>query len=279
MEKFPRFERKNLGVEEQIRGLKKSLIDICIKLKASFEIGYDAFVSDDTGGRIPTLFLREIYKQVKGESPKTLFIASGSGYIPKTETEKKQLTEYIERGIGKSKKVLLITQYVHSGDTVNFLAEQLKNHGVEVTDLTTMYLNPMSDISEDINVFGGRFDPELHWISEDHTLISDITKSKQYNPEPMRLDKALEDGERDKRGLIYSSHNEFNTFANINNNGDRDDTISKLAEAEIKLKEKEYSSGLTVEDKVAIQNNINYVRSLIKTVATEIVAEVWPEKM
>jgi hypothetical protein len=69
MESGPNFEGddiiplpdfKGRGESEQIilLSLKDNFLGLCQKMKTEIESGkYDAIISDDTGGRIPTLFM------------------------------------------------------------------------------------------------------------------------------------------------------------------------------------------------------------------------------
>jgi hypothetical protein len=116
MESLPKFKERGESELEKVKGLKESIIHLCREMKENIERGYDALVSDDTGGRIPTLILRAICQQVHNNPDlKTVFIASGTHYKPKNPKENKLLDEYIKKGIGNSKRVLLITQHIQHG--------------------------------------------------------------------------------------------------------------------------------------------------------------------
>lgn len=169
MESFPNFKERGENEQEMLEGLKKSFISLCEQMKGYIESGeYDALVSDDTGGRIPTLFFMEVLKLVKPEHNfKTLFLASGKNYKPRNEDEQKRLEEYLKRGLGDSKKIFLITQYIHSGHTIARIINDLRNNGIEHIDITSIYSNVSSG--------------EIISLTKcDHLFLDDIRDRRQF---------------------------------------------------------------------------------------------------
>lgn len=281
MESYPKFEGRGESDQEMIDDLKKGFVNLCEKLKEQIESGeYDAIVSDDAGGRIPTLLFREIFRLVNPEhSVKTLFVASGQFHLPKNKHDEETLTSYLKKGIGDSKKVLLVTQYIHTGKSLNRLVGFLRKINVDKVDVSTIGIDKesfsvkgaSSTLGCDGFFVGG--DHENPFIfREKHNVLSGISKTKKYDPMPIRLDKAIESGER-KRTEFMTIEEQDELFCI-----DEEDTFS-----EISLKQKGWtkvfkeldSVPLSEEEKSAIQENINKTRIHIKELAKSIVTEVW----
>ena len=281
MESLPRFAERGEAEQEMIEGLKKSFVVLCEKMKAHIENGaYDALVSDDTGGRIPTLIFREIFKLVNPKRKfQTLFVASGSNYYPKTTDEEKKLADYLKAGIGDSKSVLLVTQYIHSGGTLERLVAELKNTGVENIDVSTI---DATGGKEEIlanqfmcdNVYIGSLkDKRQFGFSENHNVLSGISKSREYSPIPMRLDDAIENKDIKRHKILaQKEHDELLGY-------DRDDDWEvrnkKIDDSWKNEVPKLDAIPLSDEEEAEIQQNINKTRVHIKKLAEEIVQEVW----
>lgn len=275
MESFPRFNREHLDAKEKIRSLKKPFVEIFRKLEEKIlETGFDGIVSDDTGARIPTLIFREVYKKITAEHPVTVFVATGQSYYPKTEAEKESLQDYLKVGLKDSEYIALVTQYIHSGDTVARLVDQLHQLGykVSVVALDALTRNGLIDAGMDLTA-SRSFSDAQHSMAERHMLVSDITKRKSYSPVPMRLDTAIETGEIKKSDIVYrEEYNEFTGFKPEAFPSSKEVTdFMDVHHDSIAALDKE---PLSPEEKQTIQQNINYTRGLCIEVADEIVAEL-----
>ena len=89
MEKFEQSkqERRESAKEfhfQEIMEIEPAMISLVSQLKKKIEKGeYDTLISDDVGGRIPTLILRKIIKELNPDQKlETYFIASGKTYFP-----------------------------------------------------------------------------------------------------------------------------------------------------------------------------------------------------
>lgn len=276
MESFPKFKERGQEGLEMLQGLKKSFVHLCEQMKKNLELGYDALVSDDTGGRIPTLIFREICRQVHNNPDlKTLFVASGIHYKPKTSEENKQLDDYLKKGIGESARVLLVTQHIQLGNTINHLIEHLQTAGAYLVDVATIdnYQGELSNTSNPGSLYvGGILDKRQLEFTENNNILSGISKKRKYDPRPMRLDTAIETGEQNRS--TYISTDEYNKLAEIESHDGfyeqrkkREDMLNKLPELD--------RTPLSGEEKKQIQDNINNTRSMIKQIASEVVEEVW----
>ncbi len=261
-----------------VEGMKMSVVSLCEQMKTKFETGaYDAIVSDDTGGRIPTLLLSKIYKEVSDKEFPTLFVATGKGYWPKDQNQEKLLSDYLERGVGGSKKVLVVTQYLRTGETIDHLIAALKQTGVTEVEIAALEDSPMNfENSEADNIYvGGHLDRRQRDFVENHTLLSGISKSKQYSPVPKRLDTALDDDDTNRGKLM--TFQEFRDFAGIGPY-DSIEEMRRKEDAAWPAYATLNATPLSPEEKQQIQKNINRTRETINKLAVEIVEEIWPNK-
>ena len=276
MESLPKFKERGESELEKVKGLKESIIHLCREMKENIERGYDALVSDDTGGRIPTLILRAVCQQVHNNPDlKTVFIASGSHYKPKNPEENRLLDEYIESGIGNSKRVLLITQHIQHGGTINHLIEHINSAGATLVDVATVdnfegqLLNPK--VGGNLYV-GGILNKDQIGFTENNNMASGISKRGEYDPRPIRLDTALNNG--DQKRSTYLSFDEYDEFAGIEKYDGFYEKRDKREKAAQRLEELD-SVPLSENEKRDIQENINRTRIAIRQLASEIVQEVW----
>ncbi len=276
METFPKFEERGNAEQEVLQGLKESFIELCRQMKEQIETGvYDALVSDDSGGRIPTLLFRSILKLVKPEHNfKTLFVASGQFHRPKNLEDEEKLLKYLRTGLGNAKNVLLITQYIHSGKTIKELNSFIRRLGVRTIDVSTINTDEINCSTVDCdNLFvGGVYNRTQLGFNENHNVLSGISKRKKYDPRPMRLDKVIEGGEKERSSFL--SFNEQDEVLDIGEY----DSLSEIKEKQDRAADvfnKIDSIPLSEEEKRAIQQNINKTREHIKKLAEEIVYEVW----
>jgi hypoxanthine phosphoribosyltransferase len=282
MERFPKFKERGLEGQEMVRGLEKSFIALCLEMKEKIDSGaYDALVSDETGGRIPTLIFKEIFKKVNPDKEfKTLFVASGKRYHPKSPAEEKAMRDYLKKGLDESKTILLVTQYIHSGKSINRLAEELKSIGVENIDVSTIDINKMeaeegSPVIRNLYI-GGIKDKRQFDLTENSNVSSGISKKKLFNPQPMRLDKALDQGERSRLEYMNISK-EDDKFFGIEPYDGFYERREKRRDADVKFDELD-STPLSDEEKRQIQENINNTRQVIKEVSDKVFTEVWGNK-
>lgn len=172
---------------------------------------YNLVMGDDASGRIPTLviggLMKEIYSEDKVKSPEILFLA-GQGLA--TEGEKKELDNYLQKIIKEKKinpektKVLIVTEYMHTGGNVAYLFGGLTRAGLscDVATLSTylsaksIYKNrpSLKDVKMYIGEEGGRL---RFWgerqISGVIKKDSGIFTAKTKFDNPIRLKQAREE--------------------------------------------------------------------------------------
>jgi hypoxanthine phosphoribosyltransferase len=139
-------ERKyNFELMEKIEPAMTSLVE---QLKSGIEVGeYSALLGDDTKGRLPTLVLSKIFRKegppdLDGK-PKTFFLAAGRqfAYMVGHDSVKKHL-ESMDFG---NKKLLIVTDFIDSGDTLKGIAYELNRAGVHKFDFAALYAGDLAD--------------------------------------------------------------------------------------------------------------------------------------
>src|SRR3989338_5206259 len=125
-----KINQREYNFEEEMEQLEVSMISLVLQLKdAIVEGDYSSFLSDDTGGRMPTLILK---------------------YITKKNKEVKNFIKKINFG---DKKILIITQFIDSGNTLKSIGAILKDEGTNIKndfDFASLdiELNPDIDLNE-----------------------------------------------------------------------------------------------------------------------------------
>ena len=128
-----KINQREYNFEEEMEQLEVSMISLVLQLKdAIVEGDYSSFLSDDTGGRMPTLVLKYIsdivFEKLKKESNKNkekvkaFFLAAGRDLPePNKEYQSKKYQEvinYLKKMNFGDRKILIITQFIDSGNTL-----------------------------------------------------------------------------------------------------------------------------------------------------------------
>lgn len=115
---------KEVKISGTIAELEQPLRTIIEKIKPKIEAGeYGLFIGDDVSGRVPTIILGKIinaiYEARGFEKSKIIFIPGKLS--SKTSTEEK-LDKYLAKlGFDRKKKILIITDTVYTGKSLNTL--------------------------------------------------------------------------------------------------------------------------------------------------------------
>ena len=118
---------------------------------------YDLIVGDDASGRIPTLILRNVIKEIyhdKGfQIPYTAFVA-GSRFIhePRIPEKTEQLTQRIKK-VGEwhdgSNRALIVTDTIGGGLSLKPLYDALRENNIEY-DIATLSLAHMPEMTDEM---------------------------------------------------------------------------------------------------------------------------------
>lgn len=134
---------------------------------------YGVILGEDTSGRIPTLFLKELIKGIAGAGnnlPATNFYASHRINTTSNETQrseyKRNMKAYLEglkwkylSGENKGKKILICTEAVNTGGSVKSIIEILREIGCTV-DILTFGANKKYTPPSDVRFYSGGSDPD-----------------------------------------------------------------------------------------------------------------------
>ncbi len=287
MEKIeqPKQERQKSAKEfhfKEIAEIEPAMVSLINQLKEKIESGeYDTLISDDVGGRIPTLILRKIIKKLNPDRKLgTFFIASGKTYLPTSLDKEKyeKLQEHLKKVTDKTKKALVVTQFIFTGKTLIRLADALKEAGVDNFDIAAVDAMPhfeeeallRSRLGEN-NLYVGS--EAWHHLHEEHEKLGGIRKTKEYSPFPKRMDDVIS-----KEGKELSLE-EWREVFGIEK-GDSSKVIMEKSQDPERDKEFERRTDapLTPEEAEEIQRNINFAREDATLLANRVVEKVWGEK-
>lgn len=157
-------EETNFG---EVEVLKAPLRELLIELCPAFERGeFDLIIGDDASGRVPSLIIWEIAKQISVWNnvpiPQLKF-AAGSRNIPTSAREKKiAIIEEHFKDVTTNKKKLIVTEHLHTGKGLSALVQALRRLGC-VYEVATVYLYDRADI----NTIKDTLDCNIHWGARD----------------------------------------------------------------------------------------------------------------
>jgi hypothetical protein len=287
------------------------MVALCRKMKEAIDEGrYTVLVSDEVGGRIPTLVLRKVIKELHPDKElKTLFVASGqSSQLPDYDKEidkenYKKLHEYLRRAAGFEDYVLLVTQFVYSGKTVEKLSTALQRagEGLRGLDVAATSSFGLSEdelrkgiiTSDDDEAFyttraprSGRLIPadniyvgnshidSTKELEKRHNRFTGVSKEREYSPSPILYTKALE---KYGKYMNYYSDEELREIFGIEA-GDSAETIftKKWETPENVRKYKELAEKpLSDGERKKLAEDIKKAREDVDTLAQAILKEVW----
>ncbi|MFA6295992.1 MAG: hypothetical protein WC663_01430 [Patescibacteria group bacterium] len=239
---------------------------------------YDTLISDEVGGRIPTLVLRKIIKTVNPyQDLKTYFLASGQLYFPRQgQMNYYELQKKLQIIAGKTKRTLLVTQFVFHGTTIKKMVTALKDSGIENLDVAAVestgfeYQDKIKEVLGPNNQYvvgevGGR--SNLH---EKHERFAGVRKTKKYSTFPKKANDVFQEEGRE------ISEEEFNEIFGIKKDDSGKIIIEKTSNTEkIKTYERRKHEPLSEEEKQKIQQDINFAREDVDLLAGNIVKKVW----
>lgn len=267
----------------EIVALKEGMVKLVQKLQTNIDEGkYNALVSDEVGGRIPTLVLKEIIKARKPDTKiDTYFIASGKTYFPKHGSKDYyKLVEYLRGKIKNDKNVLLVTQYAHSGWTLFKLENALQEAGVSHIDVAV--LNSLNNedylkrfLLEDGSVFVGTQDSSTYKFNERANWFTGVAKTKEYSPTLKRLQEVIAEEGREQ----FISQEEWQSIFDIKQGEAYQSTAAKSKDPE-KLARWEARSREPLSDAELeeLRDTIRKTRDDVKILSQEVLSAVWQAK-
>jgi len=287
---------------ELMKEIEPAMISLVQQMKDNIEKGeYTALLSDEVGGRIPTLILRKIIKE-KGPNKdfKTYFLSAGQnmpGWEFPDEEDFMSPRDYSEPRISDKKgykkmrgyladldygngRLLIVTEYTFKGKTLQKIGLALEDTGIiGGFDFAIMHNTGFSDVIERLEKFecknGSKiFVGEENYnsqFSEGHKELGGIRKAKEYSPVPIKtLKKIKEEGIREitkeEREKILGIGEEVSLDKRFDNLNDP----KRAAEYARRKKEP-----LTSEEEKDIQRKITLAREDVDTMAKRVIEQVW----
>lgn len=128
------YQGDNFGVQTpELRQIISPLRSLVLKIKTRMISGQYAFmIGDDASGRIPALILNKIQNMSFTEKTPLFFLA-GSRKTQTIEAKKADIKEFVEEQlppVPQGKSVLIITEYIHRGDSLVLLTDVLRSLGI-----------------------------------------------------------------------------------------------------------------------------------------------------
>jgi adenine/guanine phosphoribosyltransferase-like PRPP-binding protein len=270
----------------EIEHLRPGLLNICQKMKADIETNkWDILVSDETGGRIPTLVIWNLIKKFHpANPPKPFFISSGLSYRPTTAEESFDEYEYYKKITSGAKSVLLVTQYIRTGETIKGMVGSLEMADIKKENIDVAAVVTIDDDKnlervlghEEGKIFAGTsearisdsvvegFYPRFTGVSQDKT---------KYSPAPIKLTENIQ--KTGKRGFLMKEEDYrkiFNLEDYAGSSGIYEKVIDKKKRDAYKQKDKK---PLSPEEERELQENIKKAREDVNTLVRELLRDVW----
>lgn len=209
---------------EEVAELEKPIKVIIEKIKDRIENGeYGLIIGDDASGRIPTRilgdFIREI-SRIRGQhQPNIIFIPGKLKYGEFELAEQEQFEEHISKfGAVPDKKILIITDTVFSGESLQKLVHLIKKAGYipEVATIGQEFIGPfghpekMADENlKGVEIISGEFEGTKEWqkkVGWAHTPKIYANKNMSgvsKNPGDLKSRRLVDDADTDlERDLI-----------------------------------------------------------------------------
>ncbi len=280
----PEIEKASEGKKfnfEEIAEIEPAMVSLVSKLKENIESGkYDTLISDDIGGRIPTLVLRKIIKEISTKKNLDTFFVAGGGYLQELSDEKKYaaFSKFLKNMALDAESVLLITQFTFRGNAIRRLKRELLSAGASEVDVAilrsldreeTLY-NFSSKPGEHIFI-GTR---EWQKITEGHEKLSGVRKLKKvYSPFPLKMvTVAITEGRE-------ISEEEWKEIFGIAPGMPPWEITKKAKDPELNAEyERREKIPLSPEEIKQIQQNINDARDDVNLLAEKVIHQVWPKK-
>lgn len=166
---------------EEVAELEKPTKVIIEKIKDRIENGeYGLIIGDDASARIPTRilgdFIREI-SRIRGQhQPNIIFIPGKLKYGESESTEQEKFEEHISKfGMVPDKKILIITDTVFSGESLQKLVHLIKKAGhiPEIATIGQEFNGPFGhpekmakENLEGVEIISGEFEGTREWQEE-----------------------------------------------------------------------------------------------------------------
>ncbi|MFA6437470.1 MAG: hypothetical protein WC242_00575 [Candidatus Paceibacterota bacterium] len=274
-----------------IEELEPAIASLVAQLKEKIETGeYDTLISDEVGGRIPTLVLRKVIQELNPEKRLNTFFVCG-GRSSRGKEDYYEMVSFFREHTDKIKKALIVTEFVFRGTTIRDMSDALRDgtDGKAELDVASLFQYIPEEAEElrrglerkNARLFVGEEDYgrapgheegqiDLH---NDAQWLGGIEKSKkEHSIHPIALVKLMQE-----EGRILRDE-EFNEIFGITKEDSPKEVTEKLKDPERNVAyEKRLAEPLTEEEIQKINNDVRKAREDIKTLAEEIRKKIWTE--
>ena len=271
----------------EIESFKDGLFEICEKMKGDIEANkWTKLLSDETGGRIPTLVIWNLIKHFHPDSaPKPFFLSSGLTYKPNTPADVFKELDFLKKITNPEDKCLLVTQFIRTGKTMKSMMHELDMVGIRKENIDIAAV--VSDHNDEIisNKFGlsqGQLNlgtrnwgqgPDVEAFYPRFTGV--IQNGKEYSSVPVKLTENVK--QTGSRGKLID-HDEWMKIFDLKPGARYYESRENLSDEQ---KRAEYArrdaEPLSVEEEKELQDNINKAREDVNTLVREILRNVWDE--
>ncbi len=128
-------------------------------------LGYDAIISDDTAGRLPSLFVQKLAnkkRQAVGKKGILTHFISGGYHGDLNQEAEEKIKEFLKKNKEKLKKIILVTEIIMSGRSISRLAKVIEDFGIDL-DIAAVSVSELPEI-----------------LAEDSSLSPKISKHVYY---------------------------------------------------------------------------------------------------
>lgn len=264
---------------EEIAEIEQAAVELVREMKSAIDEGrHSTLISDEAGGRIPTLLLKKIINTVHPEHPLNVFFVSGGRALHQLGESSKEYQglfahlRKIRPTIGDAPP-LLVTQYVYTGQTIKDFERLFRRVGISLFDVACLNKDFFLDPWRTPRILGRKYGMNrsyFHTIRNDHSEVSGVRRSKDFTPVPLTLKHAVE-----LEGW-EPTLKEWNEIFEIDENDSPEIRRQKENDSDALDRWVEFvGRPITDEDRVKIQRKINDARHDVDLLARRAIEQVW----
>jgi hypothetical protein len=263
---------------KEIKEIEEAMVSLVAQLKEAIDNDeYDTLLSDDAGGRIPTLVLRKIIRSRRPDHQiDTCFISAGRSLSAYDDSA---VQEYLARLTSQTKKALVVSQLLYSGKTMFVLANKLYEAHIPHFDVaivdsesqTPTYLEPLIEILGTNKLFIGRKGAPKSNMHNEHEQMGGIAKSNEPDsPIPMRRIDYIT-----TYGREISAEEENEIFGVKKSDSQKEAYRKKEDPEAIQEYEERKFAPVTEEERKEMQKSIDLARADVRMLAERVCIAVW----
>lgn len=132
---LPLYQSVDFGIKSrELREIFFPLENLVLKLKAKFISGkYALTIGDDASGRLPALILNHVQNMCSKDKKTPIFFLAGSRRTKTIEAKKTEIKRFVEKrlNVPKGKSVLIVTEFIHRGDSLSLLTDVLSSLNID----------------------------------------------------------------------------------------------------------------------------------------------------